>query len=286
MFPFLARVLPRKQTRRPGPRFVPRVEGLEDRRALSCMVSFNPATSILQVTGNGDPDTVLITDNGTSGVDNVRVSCSVPGGGTSLFVPGGVVREIRVNSGGGLDNVTYNLTSNLLASRTVKTELGDGNDWFTANLGGNLQSGVNYLVDVKGGNGNDRIRVYADYDVDVGWGATLRTELRGEDGEDNIATYYRGELDGLLDLFTSGGDDDDTVASYVTLDAGSTGTVGAAGNPSIVRGDGGCDQLAFRIRNYGSAAVLARSEGSASTDIGWRTANVTSSSIETDWVVP
>lgn len=230
------------RTCRRADRFVPRLEGLEDRHLLAVVVACVGDT--ITFTGNWQADTVIINDNGAGLITGLR---SNPAGDIVPFVPCAGIREIVVDTGANNDSVTYNLNGDLGlgATRIVRVNLGAGNDW---------------------------LRVTANADVDIGAGALLRLKLDGGDGTDFMYLFYRGELDGRLELVADGGAANDRVYADLRLDCGSTGSLDAR-----VLGGLGDDYLDLLVREQcplDPTAIDALISGGLGFDTCTRTANI------------
>src|SRR5258708_38694510 len=107
--------------------FHPTLESLEARSCPTTMVSFNPATHVLSVTGDTGPNAVTITQNDTT--DNLslitfdELTQSIPGPpgfpglGFTRQIPvlgfygftSSTVRQVNVSLGDGADSVAYSL---------------------------------------------------------------------------------------------------------------------------------------------------------------------------------
>src|SRR5262245_12103284 len=92
------------RTNRQTARFQPRLEALEDRQLLSVSSASLSPKGTWTLNGDAAADTVVITDTGVQGVDNITVSVN-----GQVFKPGGSIETLRLNMGGGADRVTYNL---------------------------------------------------------------------------------------------------------------------------------------------------------------------------------
>src|SRR5262245_5087309 len=110
--------------RRPR-RSAPMLESLEGRQLLTIAFSYDPATSVLTLTGDGGANSVTIDDDGTDNANSVTVV-----GDGSMFVPSGPVREIVYNAQGNNDRLNYRLNGDLGPSikRRITADMGSGND--------------------------------------------------------------------------------------------------------------------------------------------------------------
>src|SRR5262249_41683672 len=250
----------------------PRFDVLEDRTLLSVSASISAGT--LTVTGTGAPEHVKLNDDGAGSV-------SVKGTGLSTQNFNGV-DKIVINMNGGEDKVTYNLNGALSTARTINPNLGDKDDTFTANINGDLNA--NLTIDATGGGGDDVMTINSD-NVNVAKGVTFEADMDGKGGKDTITTNYSGVLDGTLDLLNKGGDKKDTLKMILTALDGSTGKVGKNGDATAVEGNGAGDNLRLEGRGPAGVQVFAEARGNGGKDTCHRTANVTSSSVKTDFVV-
>jgi hypothetical protein len=250
----------------------PRFDVLEDRSLLSVSASISAGT--LTVTGTSAAETVKLNDDGAGGV-----SVKGTGLGTQNFSG---VDAIVINMKRGKDKVTYNLNDALSTARTITPDLGNGDDTFTANIKADLNA--NLTIDATGGSGDDVMTINSD-NVNVAKGVTFEADMDGNSGKDTITTNYSGVLDGTLDLLHKGGDGKDKLKMFLTALDGSTGKVGKNGDATAVEGNGGDDNLRLEVRVPAGVEVFAEARGNGGKDTCHRTANVTSSSVKTDFVV-
>jgi hypothetical protein len=271
--------------RRPH-RSAPMLETLEGRQLLTIAFSYDPATAVLTLTGDGGANVVTIDDDGTDNANSVTVV-----GDGSAFVPSGPVREIRFDAQGGNDRLTYNLNGDLGASikRRIVSDLGAGRDRFAANLNGDLLGESALEINARGGTGNDNVRVNANDDVDVRPDARLALTFRGDAGADDMRTNLRGEVDGSILIDQDGGTGNDRVDVNLTLDAGSSGRVGDVGLPAVVLGGTGRDRLRFAVFTDPNDAQVVRVDGTvdggAGNDRCNRTSNIASVNCEADFIL-
>ena len=199
-------------------RFVPRLDALNDRIAPSVSVS-RPVVGVVTIRGDGNDNSVRITDNGTSAVGNVVVE--VDGQRTEFDQP---VSEIRLTGGGGEDSVRFNLTGDLTSDRTIVANLGNGNDTLIGEVRGDVADGVDFVVRANGGNGQDTIRVVGE-SVDTRAGASISVGLNGGNGRDDVSLDFTGVLTGRAAFVVSGGNGSDRLGGSVVLDPTSDGTL-------------------------------------------------------------
>src|SRR5207248_2660805 len=123
---------------------------LEERALLA--VNFLESAGVLTITGDGGVNNVTITDNGGTAAGSIKATAADGGGPYSSTGP---ISRIVIDTGKGKDIVQYNLTGTLRSSRSLEGTLGDGNDQFTAAIGGDLVGALSLTVD--GGTGRDTI---------------------------------------------------------------------------------------------------------------------------------
>jgi hypothetical protein len=208
--------------RRPAASFVPRLESLEDRRLLAAPVCTINVTSagVVFIRGSNRNDRIQIIDNGTTAVNNVVLVCD-----NQTVLPGVAVNRVSINTRNGNDSVTYLLTSGLVAgaSRTIQVDLGAGDDGFSARFNAGLLNGSNLSLVVNGGDGNNRMNLFAGNLVSIGANAFLNAAFTGGPSTDVIQANYLGQVSGGLSLLLSGGRGDDLISAQVTLTQGSIG---------------------------------------------------------------
>jgi hypothetical protein len=125
-------------------RFQPCIEQLED-RTVPTFMGTPLGNGALLVTGSGS---VTIADDGMGNV-------TVISGGSSKTTPG--INHIIVQSLETNDQIVYQLTGNLTGGQRIDADLGNGPDFFLANIGGSLLPGTGMVVNVAGHTGKDII---------------------------------------------------------------------------------------------------------------------------------
>ena len=142
-------------------------------------------------------------------------------------------------------------------------DLGAGNDHFTGNIAGNVNTANGLDLEVYGRAGNDSITVnqtgqtlagafvpYMEGDAGndtlvyngtgtIAANASVTPEFSGGAGNDNIKATYSGVIQGnyIYNLSADGGPGNDNVIENVTALAGSTGSVGtSSATPAAVEG--------------------------------------------------
>ncbi len=288
---------------RTGRTLAPDVEALEERWVPSVAYLIRGSTLIISAptTQQFAHSTIRITDNGTAGVDNVRVFAETP------FAPHTAITSVVIRGGGGSEDVTYTITGPLSSSRTIDARLGGSEDSFQLNLRHGIASGSSLSARVNGGGGMDRIgfkdqgalqsgsslqfeangggdidKVVANLKGTVAAGASATFDLNGGGGDDAVRLGYGGRLDGTLQFRLNAGAGRDVAVANVVLSGGSTGTLA----PSTVSGGGGADRLDFLVHDHGHAVTYNQAvNGGGGTDEVFRTSDVFPTLSEFDNVV-
>lgn len=250
------------------------VSPLEGREVPAAIVT-QPAPDTIAIVGNAASDTVVIRDNGFGGISGFAT-----GHGAFSFTG---IRNIRVSTGGGNDNVSYTLYGHMLPGqvRNLSVDLGAsgfffGTDQFTANLhnpatgvGSDLLFGSSLNINAFGGAGRDVMTVNAQRDTDVAAHAQLNMNLFGGDANDSIRANWFGENDGAVRLWADGGAGNDTVYGRLQEQFGSTGQLSG-----VVHGRDGNDNLTLLLVTP-KPPVVGLLDGGAGIDVGVSTLNVT-----------
>jgi hypothetical protein len=258
-------------------RFRPEVQALEERQLLTVSLSFS--AGVLRLEGGSGRDFISLANNG-NGVVTVEAT------GIAKHDEVGVNR-LEISTKGGNDTVFITQTGNLVRDFTADVRLGDGADVFSMSLLNDIIAFRTMRLRVRGEDEADRITVAPDADVDIQLGARLLLNLEGGSNNDRVSVFYRGELDGTLDVNMSGGAGDDTLKALLGLDAGSRGRVG--NGTSRMEGDTGSDLLTFLVSDFSEATVSAEMDGGRgfflAKDRGTHTTNVRASTLEQNDVV-
>ena len=284
------------------------LEGLEGRQLMAAnaaQVGFQEDASnsvnTLFITGTNKNDVITINDDGTGNAGNITVTV----GNGNVYTAKAAVGEIALLGKGGNDTVVYNLNGDLVAPRVVLADLGAGNDKFTGNLVGAINSTSGLDLEVYGSAGNDTMTtnqvgstlvgnavVYFQGDAgndrltyngigQIAAGASFSPEFSGGAGNDTIQSNFAGVINGyyMYNLTADGGAGNDKITNLVTVGAGSTGSVGSSSStPAAIDGGAGNDTIQFAV-NVDPAAtqaqVFAVAYGNKGKDTVTRTANVT-----------
>ena len=281
------------------------LEGRQLMTAKAAQVGFQEDASdgvnTLFITGTNKNDVITINDDGTGNAGNITVTV----GNGNVYTAKAGVGEIALLGKGGNDTVVYNLNGDLLAPRVVLADLGAGNDKFTDNILGAINSGSGLDLEVYGSAGNDTMTtnqvgstlvgnavVYFQGDAgndrltyngigQIAAGASFSPEFSGGTGNDTIQSNFAGVINGyyMYNLTADGGAGNDKINATVTVGAGSTGSVGSSSStPAAIDAGAGNDTIQFAV-NVDPAAtqaqVFAVAYGNKGKDTVTRTANVT-----------
>src|SRR4051794_10847630 len=141
---------------------VPRLESLEGRQLLAAAATqvrireaVSGSTAALMINGTNRPDLIQIADNGSGQAGNVTVSL---GDGTT-YTSKNAISLIQVNGKQGNDQVSYNLTGDLVAARSLSVSLGAGDDQFLAKIDGAIETTSMLDLEAYGGAGNDNMTI-------------------------------------------------------------------------------------------------------------------------------
>jgi hypothetical protein len=297
------------RTRTPR-RQLPRIELLEGRRLMAARaaasairvgeIEYNGAVQ-LQIIGTARADSVQIQDNGTDSAGNIALKFA----DGATYTSKKAIASILVMGGAGRDRVSYELTGDLVTSRSINVNLGQGDDVFEGAITGAIVA-TNATLDLQvfGNQGNDRLSVtqtgenragvffpFLSGDQgddtltfggtgDVKLGATLGPALVGGAGNDTLNARYEGVITGtyLYNLTLIGGAGNDSISNLVFAKAGSFGKLGASSTaPAAVIGGLGDDRITVGVyvdTSTSSLVMNAFASGGAGTDQIQRTANV------------
>jgi hypothetical protein len=268
-----------------------------------------PGTTDLLIQGTKKSDSISISDNGTGNPGNIFVSTSSGEDYTSA----GAVTGIDVATGTGSDHVTYELDGNL---NTPNQELvivgsgvknGGGTVQFTVNIVGAVENGSNLVVlgvpdprkptmmtvndsgeidgDFSAGTslfGQTKLkpgpeRLSFQSTATIGSTGLIDTGLTGGKHNDVAQFSYSGKNNGQIDVFALGDGGNDQLSADVYMDPGSTGTVGAPNNESVIEGSGK-DRLSFTVEQGTDTTtatnIFAEVLGTTKKDKVTHTANV------------
>jgi hypothetical protein len=257
----------------------PGVETLEGRRLMAAALTQVGVKEVtmkgyteLDITGTNKGDTFTIDDNGSAAPGNVTVQL---GNGSTYTTKAGV-SVVKLQDGAGPDNVTFNLTGPLTAAQSVLINLGNGNNQFTGNIAGAVDTANGLDLEVYGGTGNDSIVVnqagptlagaFVPY-LSGGGGknvleyngtgliaanSSVSPEFAGGPGTDTFASNYSGQVLGnyMYNLSAQAGSGTETITNNIFLAAGSTGTVGASPTQqAAIKAGKGLDTIEFNVQS-------------------------------------
>ncbi len=272
--------------------------------------TLTPGTTELLITGTKNNDQISISDNGTGTAGNIFVSYS----GGKDYMSTGAVTEIGVKTGTGKDQVTYELDGNLQTPNQELVLVGSG----AKRGGGSVQLTVNIVGKILGGSSlavieepdpkklttmtvNDSGEVDGAFTVGVtslgtpkvkpgpinysfqstatiGSTGTLDLGLVGGSHNDIGTLTYSGTNDGEIDVTELGNGGNDQLSADIFMVPGSTGTVGAANDESVVKGSAK-SHLSFTIvqgtDTTTTTNVFAEVLGASKKDTVVHTGNVT-----------
>jgi hypothetical protein len=138
-----------RNSARGGERFVPRVEGLEDRTVPSGNVRVQVFDGTLYVSGDDQGNQVMISATGKSSAIVRALDATTTINGQSAVVVKGIKRDYYIDMFGGDDVLVLNATRN---RGSVRVGLGDGNDTLIAN-----DMGQRMATTILAGAGDDTI---------------------------------------------------------------------------------------------------------------------------------
>jgi len=218
-------------------RYIPRLEGLENRWCPSCTVTVNGG--VMRITGDGGANTVTVTHDGAG---NVTATCDTASG------TGSNIRKILIDTKGGNDTVNLSVTGDLTTRLDLDLNLGSGNDNADLNFAA-ISGRLNLKADL--GSGNDLIDVNLDQELRAG--AEVDMDVRGGDGTDTWALSVNEVRTGAeLDARFDGGRHDDVLNVFLGDPIDSGAEVSISG-----RGGDGNDSLKVDATTFGTGANIA-----------------------------
>ncbi|MCS6975919.1 MAG: hypothetical protein NZM31_02760 [Gemmatales bacterium] len=176
--------------------------------------------------------------------------------------------KILVHGFTGDDSVTLQLGEMYRGRFRFIAALGDGDDSFEGSLNGALSGRSRVAVAVLGMNGNNHINMETHADLDPR--ARLGIFLVGGSGTDEIFARYTGVNQGMVGLWISGEDGNDTATAEYLFSDGSTGVaaLGSFGGP-------GDDQMSMIVHgDTGLSTKIFTLDGGDGNDTGVTTPNV------------
>jgi hypothetical protein len=193
------------------------LETLEDR--CTPAVTFSVVGSTLFLNGDDQPNSIVITDTGSSAPNNVTVVAD----GQGLLLPAVNISIIRVSAGDGDDFVSYTLNNNLRNNRKVLVDLGEDDDVFQGFLQRPARANKKMTMNIQGGDDDDSISVDAKR-FGLPNGSYFYLTQDGGDGDDYLYFRYKATITGKIVYNAFGGDDEDTIyADLVAFDGTNDG---------------------------------------------------------------
>jgi hypothetical protein len=225
----------------------------------------------------------------------------LPNGTT--YTAKGTIGVIGFQGGSAADNVTFNLTGDLVAPQSVLLNLGNGNNKFVGNIAGSINTASGLDLEVYGGTGNDNFVVNQTGATEAGAfvpylqggggknilayngsgniaaNSSVTPEFGGVSGTNTITANYSGQDDGnyIYNLSANGGTGNNTIIYNVGLAAGSTGTVGeSSSSPAAIEAGKGNDNITFNVQAdpTSTATVNAVVVDGTGTDVISHSSNV------------
>lgn len=194
-------------------KYRPMLESLETRETPSggsmlAGPSFTIDGATLNLVGARNASNFLaITDDGLGGPGSIRMTYN--GQDLSALTANATIDTINIWGGNRNDYVRFTLNGGATGNMTVNASLGNGNDWFVAELpgasGAAVFAGGNYAFNAWGGNGNDFMALNAFGGLlNLGAGSTLTGRFDGGAGNDLMVLNYDGDNDGTLNFTADG----------------------------------------------------------------------------------
>jgi hypothetical protein len=252
-------------------KYRPTLESLELREtpsggSMMAGPSFTVDGSTLNLMGARNASNFLtITDDGSGGPGNIRMIYN--GQDFSSLTAGAAINTINIWGGHRNDYVHFTLTGGATGNMTVNANLGNGNDWFVAELPGGSGAAVfgggNYAFNAWGGHGHDFLALNAFGGLlNLGAGSTLSANFHGGAGNDLMVLNYDGDNDGTLNFTADGRHGRDQIFANVNYREDFVNIPGTS-NISIRGGERA--YMSVLVRNFDPATanvVNARVDGS------------------------
>lgn len=269
------------------------MESLEDR----CLpaVTFSVVGNTLNIFGDDEENTIVITDNGKTTPNNVAVVAD----GQGLVLPPVNITTINVFAGEDDDTVTYTQTNNQEGPRTVFVDLEEGDDTFKATLPKDIRPDQTLTMTIKGDDGEDKINVNA-RSFGLPAGSKFKLTIEGGDDDDHIGVRHKDTVIGQIDFKAMGGDGEDTIfAEFIAFDGGGGDTIGQAAVPrgasgastgpitALIFGEEDDDQVTLFMRKTGgsTSALNGFADGGDDDNTLIRTPNVAFTNFDTVFTV-
>jgi hypothetical protein len=293
--------------RKPGVLANSGIESLESRRLMAANyggvhVRELPVGNAIElvILGSRRGDEIQVEDNGTANPGNITVTM---GNGAS-YTSKRAIAQVVIQGRGGNDHVQYDLVGDLISPRVVLASMGQGEDHFTANIRGNVNTTGALDLEGYGDGGNDTLTINQTGAIhsgvvfpflegdggndilafhgtgNLGPDGNLGPALSGGNCYDAITVYYTGVIQGKYqhNLTIDGGNGRDVLSNTVNALRGSTGVIGYdAATKSVVQGGTGNDMITYAV-NVDPAdtglQVFGLATGGRGIDMVQRTKNV------------
>jgi hypothetical protein len=230
--------------------------------------------NLIQVnSGDGDDRIDYALTGALTKPEQIVVNLGQGDNHTSLNFLRGIARTnlaVSVRTGNG-DNVVDALFGAIAGSRvSLSTYLGARFNQFNARVYGDVTGYSTLAVYGNAGSGYSGLN-FSETGA-IAAGSSVAVFFQGGTRPDTFHQNYAGRLDGRLTLTVNGGPAADWIASEVTINAGSTGTLNAQ-----FLGNGGNDVFVVRVRDYSGRlrARTVRVDGGAGLNQAVVTPNVT-----------
>ena len=109
----------------------------------------------LVIVGTPRADSIHVEDNGAGSPGNITVRM----GNGSTYTSKRAIATVVIQGRGNNDQVSYDLTGDLISARTVLVDLGAGGDQFNSNIRGSIDTPNTLDLEVYGESGNDSMTV-------------------------------------------------------------------------------------------------------------------------------
>ena len=211
----------------------------------------------IQIVGDNNADKINIVDQGNGHIDVTNGNGKAPGSadGVTLIKLAGKdgadtvnytlantltnTEKVVLNLGAKADHVTVDLSNGERRNLHLDINGGDGADTIAVTLG-SLTAAKEHIT-IDGGDGKDNVTVTGS-EANIDATSVLALNITGGAGADSLTTTYSGQVLGKLNVNTKGQQGADTIATNVTADPGSTGTVRA-----IAAGNKGVDAVTLNV---------------------------------------
>jgi hypothetical protein len=258
-------------------RLAPGLELLEGRQLLSAAAAqvgvsegMSSGTPTLLIVGTNKSDIINISDNGSGQPGNITVSV----GNGATYTTRTAVSEIEVLSRAGNDEISYTLTGDLVAERTVLVYLGSGKDQFVGNVTGAVDNPAGLDIEAYGGSGTSTMTINQSGQIREGTfipyfaagpgrdtmtyngtgpingGASINPAFSAGRGSDTIVSNYSATIDGnfIYNMTVDGGRGPANITDNIHVGPNSVGTIGSSTTaPALIKGGTGRSRIHYAI---------------------------------------